>query len=516
MALATCRTPLLENSGMLASYESADEHDRSIVISVAVTSDGIAPKISGRLYISHFLSTWNSRVFEFGATLFLATIFPRTLLPTSVYALARALSAILFSPVVGRYIDLNNRLDVVRLSIIIQRFSVAASCIIFWYMLTAETTLKSFLLAVVALLACAEKLCSIMNTISIERDWVVVIAGDNEFGLRALNSQMRRIDLFCKLMGPFAISLLDGLSTRTAILATLSLNVAPVAIEYYAIAKVYGEVPALHVPRKTLGLYTLASSPTEPSIPQGNLSYVVSRIEFIAQSFFKYLNHPVFLPSMALSLLYFTVLSFSGQMVTYLLSVGFKATHIAVARIIAVAFEISATWLAPFAMSKVGPIRAGLWFINWQAIWVAIVSALFVGLESPILATSGLVGGVIVSRVGLWGFDLCAQVIIQEEVEADYRGSFSSTEASLQNFFELCSYICTIIFSRPEQFRYPVLMSPVAIYIAGGLFANFVKKRRGHLLHIPSCIKAEGWAVNQPWYQEEYDWERLSRSDPLP
>jgi hypothetical protein len=77
----------------------------------------VSPSITRRLFISHFLSTWNSRVFEFGAVLFLASIFPRTLLPMSVYALARAASAICFSPAVGRYIDAGDRLSVVRFSI---------------------------------------------------------------------------------------------------------------------------------------------------------------------------------------------------------------------------------------------------------------------------------------------------------------------------------------------------------------------------------------------------------------
>jgi hypothetical protein len=77
----------------------------------------VPARIANRLYVSHFLSTWNSRVFEFGAVLYLATIFPGTLLPMSVYALARGASAILFSPAVGQYIDKGNRLQVVRLSI---------------------------------------------------------------------------------------------------------------------------------------------------------------------------------------------------------------------------------------------------------------------------------------------------------------------------------------------------------------------------------------------------------------
>lgn len=70
-----------------------------------------------RLYISHFLSTWNSRVFEFGAVLYLASIYPGTLLPMSVYALSRQASAIVLSPAIGRFIDNSNRLKVVRLSI---------------------------------------------------------------------------------------------------------------------------------------------------------------------------------------------------------------------------------------------------------------------------------------------------------------------------------------------------------------------------------------------------------------
>lgn len=79
--------------------------------------DDVPSSITSRLYISHFLSTWNSRVFEFGAVLYLASIFPGTLLPISLYALTRGASAIALSPAVGRYIDTHNRLHVVRLSI---------------------------------------------------------------------------------------------------------------------------------------------------------------------------------------------------------------------------------------------------------------------------------------------------------------------------------------------------------------------------------------------------------------
>lgn len=77
----------------------------------------VTPAIKHRLYVSHFLSTWNSRVFEFGAVLCLASIFPRTLLPMSLYAFVRGASAVALSPVLARYAGTMDRLPAVRLSI---------------------------------------------------------------------------------------------------------------------------------------------------------------------------------------------------------------------------------------------------------------------------------------------------------------------------------------------------------------------------------------------------------------
>ena len=57
-------------------------------------------------------------------------------------------------------------------------------------------------------------------------------------------------------------------------------------------------------------------------------------------------------------------------------------------------------------------------------------------------------------------------------------------EASFQNAFEICSYLSTIVFSKPDQFRWPVLMSAVAVFAAGGLYTAFVKEKRGHILHL--------------------------------
>lgn len=172
--------------------ENQDDQDHEAEHSV--------PKdIARRLYLSHFLSTWNSRVFEFGAVLYLATIYPGTLLPMSVYALTRGVSAIVFAPIVGQYIDIGDRLRVVRFSIgtlqiqdvlaylfsdnltyfnfelVAQRLAVASSCVILYILAIRVPCTRGEnigMLVLLAFLACIEKLCSIMNLVSVEKDWV--------------------------------------------------------------------------------------------------------------------------------------------------------------------------------------------------------------------------------------------------------------------------------------------------------------------------------------------------------
>ena len=146
-----------------------------------------------------------------------------------------------------------------------------------------------------------------------------------------------------------------------------------------------------------------------------SLSYVRKSVQTNSHSLRLYLTHKAFMPSFACALLYCTVLSFSGQMVTYLLSVGFTSVRVAAARTVSVAFEISATWLAPWLMSRIGPVRTGMWFISWQIICLVVgVTVFWKAANSPMIAALALVAATILSRIGLWGFDLSTQIIVQE------------------------------------------------------------------------------------------------------
>ncbi|KAJ5279551.1 Major facilitator superfamily domain general substrate transporter [Penicillium angulare] len=306
---------------------------------------------------------------------------------------------------------------------------------------------------------------------------------------------MRRIDLFCKLIAPVFISLIDSISTPIAVWTVLGMNAISVFIEYVAIAQVYQSVPAL---KKTTASgqsdtnnesgYLLAES------PRGAFYHLRENLE----PWKEYIASRVFLPSFALSLLYLTVLSFGATMVTYLLHSGFSSLEVSCMRIGSVVAEVSGTWTAPLIMHRIGPIRSGLWFLNWQFCCVVGAALAFILWDSKSQLVAGsLIVGVALSRVGLWGFDLSAQFLIQENVEEHARARFSSTEMALQNIFEMISFTSTIIWSSPEQFKYPVMISAGAVAIAAASFAAYVRKERGHLLHRSRCLGGDKGGYQQ-------------------
>ncbi|KAK3201797.1 hypothetical protein GRF29_164g715977 [Pseudopithomyces chartarum] len=254
-----------------------------------------------KLYLSHALSTWNARAFEFGAVIFLSAIFPGTLFYASIYALIRALAAFVFS----------------------------------------------------------------------------------------------------------------------------AQNILSVVFEYFAIAQVYKIVPELH----SRSGKPLTASPgavhrrTSSPIPSSPLSTL--RTTF--QPWKAYFLNPAFLASFSLALLYFTVLGFGSQLTTYLLTLGLTPIHISAMRLISVILELTATCAAPLLMRRIGAVRAGLWFINLQLLATCLAIGLFTYFSAhPLTSGLSLVAGVTLSRLGLWGFDLCVQYLVQEDAPEASRGSFSA------------------------------------------------------------------------------------------
>ncbi|KIW94174.1 uncharacterized protein Z519_05490 [Cladophialophora bantiana CBS 173.52] len=227
---------------------------------------------------------------------------------------------------------------------VVQRLVVAASCVIF-YILTMHLSLghggETGMLVILAFLACLEKLCSIMNLVFVEKAWVVVLTQRDEAALRAMNGQMRPIYLLYKLVGPLFNTIIDGFSTKVAITVNFAMKIAPVGVEYFAIARVYREVPELQESKKCSHANQGDASSSQESgsrLPH-NWHHVRAIVTKSALDFNLYFHHRAFLPSIAGTLLYLTVLSFAGLMLTYSLSEGNSATRVGILKTLSMASE---------------------------------------------------------------------------------------------------------------------------------------------------------------------------------
>jgi hypothetical protein len=215
------------------------------------------------------------------------------------------------------------------------------------------------------------------------------------------------------------ISLVQSYSTIVAVLIVLVVNLLSVAVEYAAIARVYRSVPALAMKTSSMETQELnvpllgddqagSEAPTLDGKIKNTLATAI-------RPWIRYCTSPVFLASFSLSILYLTVLSTGVQYQTYMLSLGFSALSVSLLRLAAVVSELMATCLAPILTRRIGTVRCGLWSINWQVAWLVVAILAFEHFNGAGRAAgAALTVGIVMSRLGLWGFDLAVQDIVQE------------------------------------------------------------------------------------------------------
>ncbi|APA06317.1 hypothetical protein sscle_01g010870 [Sclerotinia sclerotiorum 1980 UF-70] len=496
------------------------------------------------LYLSHFLSTWNGRSYEFAAIIFTANAWPDTLFAASIRGIVRTLASICFSSSVGRWVDKSpDRLKTLLTTININRIAVICASILWFFVVESESssdvdegmspglttenmtvrnTVKISMFALILGFGILEGLSANGNMLSMERDWVVVAAAPEGRGydLTHLNSTMRRIDLSCRLLAPILISFL---------ISVLGIKIGVMLM------------------RKDVRYDEIIADFQVRSL----MEKIARGVRFYREDFQNYFSSKVWIPSLSLSLLHLSALSYGATFITFLLNVGFSLDLITLARAIGSVFEISSTIVTPVGvrhLSKAhgrgrfdrlyrsddsdesllegeheidesgrvatGLERLGLWGLSWQLINLIPVTLILWTLSSiiPTNSTPTLLPRTIpstnsillplllfttlsFSRLGLWIFDLTTQQLTQTLVTPTQRSSFTGCEYSLVAFFELGNNVMAMIWSRPEQFKWLAFVSLGAVGLSAVLYAAWVRSVRGHLVHwewVCRCTKECG------------------------
>jgi iron-regulated transporter 1 len=223
-----------------------------------------------------------------------------------------------------------------------------------------SATERHIVFASVIFFGIIERLGGIANMLTMERDWVPAVADptglSGHYTLTTLNAKMRRIDLICKLFAPLFISaIIEGTSTPVAVIFLAISNILGLVIEPRLADFVYARNEKLRVARVTAP----SSAPTTPV--EWSRPYRQIKSLFIAQhkQFRAYLATNAWLPSLSLTLLYFSALSYSATFVTWLLSSGFTLLVITTARTVGSIVEVASTFVAPFGIHRLARVKKG-------------------------------------------------------------------------------------------------------------------------------------------------------------
>nr|CAD7200590.1 unnamed protein product [Timema douglasi] len=78
-----------------------------------------------------------------------------------------------------------------------------------------------------------------------------------------------------------------------------------------------------------------------------------------------------------------------------------------------------------------------------------------------------LLGGIVVSRFGLWLADITITQIMQEEIEENKRGVLNGVQDSLNMGMDMLKSILVMVYPYPAQFGYCIILSFVSICTGG-------------------------------------------------
>uniref|UniRef100_A0A1A8FBL6 Solute carrier family 40 member n=1 Tax=Nothobranchius korthausae TaxID=1143690 RepID=A0A1A8FBL6_9TELE len=346
------------------------------------------------IYMGHALSTWGDRMWNFAVAVFLVELYGNSLLLTAVYGLVVAGSVLLLGANIGNWVDRNPRLKVAQTSLLVQNSCVIVCgvllMLVFQYKEQLAKLYDGWILTtcyiLVITIANIANLASTATSITIQRDWVVVVAGQDSSSLADMNATVRIIDQLTNILAPMLVGQIMSFGSHFIGCGFISgWNLCSMCVEYALLWKVYQKTPALAVKagqkEQQQELKQLShtkdpengQSPEEssqplmnetvntpnPSQPKGCCYHVTKPMCTFKAGWVAYYNQNIFFAGMSLAFLYMTVLGFDCITTGYAYTQGLNGSMLSLlmgaSAISGICGTVAFTWIR----KKCGLIRTG-------------------------------------------------------------------------------------------------------------------------------------------------------------
>ncbi|XP_016105688.1 solute carrier family 40 member 1 [Sinocyclocheilus grahami] len=331
------------------------------------------------------------RMWNFAVAVFLVELYGNSLLLTAVYGLVVAGSVLLLGAIIGDWVDKNPRLKVAQTSLVVQNSAVILCGVLLMAVFQFKEQLtimySGWLLTscyvLVITIANIANLASTAMSITIQRDWVVVVAGDDRSKLADMNATVRIIDQLTNILAPMLVGQIMAFGSHFIGCGFISgWNVFSMCLEYFLLRKVYQKTPALafkagqkdtddqelkHLNvQKEIGNN---ESPVEGSQLMNESAEVKKNtsccyqmtepIRTFKDGWVAYYNQSIFFAGMSLSFLYMTVLGFDCITTGYAYTQGLNGSVLSLLMGASAIFGICGTVAFTWIRKKCGLIRTG-------------------------------------------------------------------------------------------------------------------------------------------------------------
>lgn len=383
------------------------------------------------MVLARLLTRAGDHAWGLAIPLALMVAMPGTMLPLAAYYLATRGAVVIAMPLLGRWIDEADRLDVVRAGVLLEVVGVISAAVLFGGLAPRSIQLPCIIASgVVAQIGAA------MMAVVLPGRWVPALFRSDD--LVRINARLKQCDLVSEVASPVVAGFIMGFASTPASpyrgfhLVAL-LNLASFALEYAILARVYRANPVLEDrgPR-----HVDAPAPTTSAFRT-----------FLAQS-----SLPVML---AYGLLWFTALTPHGALLAGFLKYQWHLSEhqLGLVRGVGALCGLAPTLFYGRLVQRFGLARTASSCVLAQ-VAALVVACLSLHVHTGLAATAFIVA-LMTSRIGLYGFVLAEVQIFQEHVPAEVRGRVGAAASSYNNALGLAIYAVALVITDPADF--PIL-----------------------------------------------------------
>lgn len=428
-------------------------------------------KVTTKILLSRLLTRSGDQAWDFAVPLVLIATFPANVRVAFIYFFIVRLGAVVFMPYAGRLIDTLPRKKSMQIGIGLQALAVSLTAIlIFLLQQMIDKTLAydsvSFVLFLFLLLmGFVSVIASGIMDIAVSNDWVPSVLPPVEWP--HFNSRLRQLDLITEVASPVLTGLILMLSWGDGHLIGFYLivawNVASFIPEYVLLNQIISEKPQLNL--KKIVPHALKRS-FKDKLTSGWSVFVCQPAAPVIAAY---------------TLLWLSVLSPHGVLLTAFLKNGWSLSEPLIGgfRALGAVFGISATFIYPRLRAHFGLVVTSKAFILFQAAMVTSALVVFFW-EGTVFRIIFLIL-ILLSRIGLYGFGLGETELRQGAIPEELRGEVNGVASSLTSLATLIIFGLGILLSSPEDFRYLVFISVVAVSMAAIYFFFTADKAIGSI-----------------------------------